>query len=363
MDIDNKLLLEFSKQLVVLYVEDDLELSRTTSILLSNFFKQVDTAVDGKEGLDKYLEYEKKNSEPYDLIITDINMPNMNGIELSKNILSHNINQHIIIISAHDEASFLHDAINLGVNAYINKPVNTNQLKLVLYKSSQIVSDHKSVSSHYNKIETLNLELENKNKELEETVKKLQVQSNATNTKSIQVASLLVHCENNPVENEKIDEYFAKDEYEEDSVFFMDDDCAEFKDLFVDITESIDAYLTDNNYDIIDGLNKDITKVSSILLHYTPFLDPLAKSFDDLNEAIVNNKDDFINLIHMSSESVLMLFDAIAVDMERYVERFSVESMAMKNIHHIHEPTSLSIRQIITLFVEDENTEGDIEFF
>lgn len=67
-------------------------------------------------------------------------------------------------------------------------------------------------------------------------------------------------------------------------------------------------------------------------------------------------------MINSSSDSVVTLFDAIAVDMERYVTRFSLESMAMSNIHHIHQPTTLSIKQVIVLF-SNEDEDGDIEFF
>jgi len=49
--------------------------------------------------------------------------------------------------------------------------------------------------------------------------------------------------------------------------------------------------------------------------------------------------------------------------MERYLERFGVESMAMKNIHHIHKPTSLSIEQIVAIINPEEVQTDEIEFF
>ena len=62
-------------------------------------------------------------------------------------------------------------------------------------------------------------------------------------------------------------------------------------------------------------------------------------------------------------DNAIMLFDAVSLDMERYIERFSVESMAMKNIHHIHHPTSLSIQQIIGMISPENIDEGEMEFF
>lgn len=76
---------------------------------------------------------------------------------------------------------------------------------------------------------------------------------------------------------------------------------------------------------------------------------------------MTENTDEFIELMTRDPQSILMLFDAVSSDIERYIERFSVESLAMKNIHHIHEPTALSIQQIITLFVPQEESEVETD--
>lgn len=61
------------------------------------------------------------------------------------------------------------------------------------------------------------------------------------------------------------------------------------------------------------------------------------------------NTDEFINVLEQDSDGDLMFFDVTNSDMERYTNRFSKESMAMKNAHHIHEPTVLSLREIVYL--------------
>jgi hypothetical protein len=71
--------------------------------------------------------------------------------------------------------------------------------------------------------------------------------------------------------------------------------------------------------------------------------------------------EEFVQILDSDSQNILMLFDAVSSDIERYVERFSVESLAMKNIHHIHEPTALSIQQIITIIVPPAEAEGDVD--
>ncbi len=141
-----KLLLEYSKELDILYVEDDRILADNTAELLENYFHSVDTVYDGKDGLDKYQEYSKANNRFYDIVITDIQMPKMDGIELCENILKKNEMQSIIITTAHNEINFLLSAIDLGIDGFLVKPLKTEQLIKVLFKTTCNVSDHKFVT-------------------------------------------------------------------------------------------------------------------------------------------------------------------------------------------------------------------------
>ncbi|MEA2018357.1 MAG: response regulator [Campylobacterota bacterium] len=87
----------------------------------------MDTASNGEEGLELY----KKNS--YDLVITDILMPKMDGIEMSKEIKEINQYQNILIISAYSDTKDFVTSIKLGIDGYIIKPIDYEQLNLTLY--------------------------------------------------------------------------------------------------------------------------------------------------------------------------------------------------------------------------------------
>ena len=84
---------------------------------------------------------------------------------------------------------------------------------------------------------------------------------------------------------------------------------------------------------------------------------------EELSSTVLAEPEKFAKMLADQQEFSIKLFDAIQIDMERYLERFSRESMAMKNIHHIHEPTSISIRQVIALINPDGIESGEIEFF
>jgi len=134
---------QFSKDLDVLYVEDDENLLEATSELLEDFFASVTTAVNGQDGLKKYKNYKKENNTYYDLIITDINMPKMNGLEMIKEIININLEQTTIVISAHNESERLIDLIHEGIANFVMKPIIPKQLMTSLYKTCRIIANQK----------------------------------------------------------------------------------------------------------------------------------------------------------------------------------------------------------------------------
>jgi len=113
-----------TKQFRVLYVEDEEIVRNQMIMILSMLFKEVDSASDGEEGLEKY----KTNPNKYDLIITDITMPKMNGLELSQKAKEINLSQKIVVISAHREDEFLSKIKEIGIDGVIFKPIELNNI-------------------------------------------------------------------------------------------------------------------------------------------------------------------------------------------------------------------------------------------
>ena len=120
MSIDKNLL----KRLTLLYVEDDDVIRNELSQLLANFFSKVLVARDGKEGFRTYLE----NQDHIDVILTDLNMPVLNGIDMIKRIREIDSKIAIIFATAHSDSEFLAEAIKLRVQEYIVKPIDIRNL-------------------------------------------------------------------------------------------------------------------------------------------------------------------------------------------------------------------------------------------
>ncbi|ADN09115.1 EAL domain-containing response regulator [Sulfurimonas autotrophica] len=149
--IDLKKLQEFTEDMKVLYVEDDKLIRVEIQEYLERFFPVVDLADNGEEGLQLY------NKGNYDLVISDINMPKMNGIEMSKAILQKNPNQAIIINSAYNEAEYLLELFNAGIEYYVLKPVNIKQLAKILYKIAE-ANHNQKIAKMYKDLTAENIE-------------------------------------------------------------------------------------------------------------------------------------------------------------------------------------------------------------
>ncbi|RLA69305.1 MAG: response regulator [Epsilonproteobacteria bacterium] len=114
-------IIKYSSDLKLLYVEDDLIARESIKIILEEFFKKIIVAVDGMDGLEKY----RDNS--VDLIITDINMPKLNGLKMIEKIREKDKDTPIMILSAYTESEYLNIGTKLGIGGYLLKPFDLDQ--------------------------------------------------------------------------------------------------------------------------------------------------------------------------------------------------------------------------------------------
>ncbi len=117
------------KNVTLLYVEDDLMTLEEISFFLKKYVKTLLIAKNGKEGLELFKEHNP------DMVITDIQMPIMNGLEMSEKIFEINPNIPIAITTAFSDGNYIMRAIELGIDKYIIKPINMQELLAVIQKS------------------------------------------------------------------------------------------------------------------------------------------------------------------------------------------------------------------------------------
>ncbi len=129
--INNFLLL---KDKTILFAEDDI-ISRTKVVeILTMIFDKVYSAQDGKEA------YEIYEDESPDIILTDIKMPKIDGLELIKKIRQNDYKTPIILMTSFAEQELLVDAANLSIDGYLVKPVSLEKLTFSLCKAIQRIN-------------------------------------------------------------------------------------------------------------------------------------------------------------------------------------------------------------------------------
>ncbi len=196
-------------------------------------------------------------------------MPNMDGIEMSTEIIKKNSLQAIIITTAYNEMGFLTKAIDIGISGFITKPINNIQFVNVLYKVSLAISDRRFVEEHVHQMEEMTIKLEEQNKELTERNLKLE--------KSLRILDTMVHKEQMThtkkeikTETQIIEENYIKEQI----TYLINEDLHELIELqsevdmiIINILNSIDSIEINS----LKELARRFSKYGSILSHYNFF--------------------------------------------------------------------------------------------
>jgi len=330
-----KLTLEYTQQLSVLYVEDDTVLIKSTTELFENYFKSVHIAENGELGLAKYKEFKELNGIFYDLVITDINMPRMNGLEMSEHLLEINPSQAIIIITAHNENEFLLKAIELGVNGFVTKPMENIQLSKVLYKTARSISDHKFVEDHVALMEELTLQLDTQNKELQQKNEALEKSLRMLNTVVTKESMVQTTIQNSTPLTDHHIIHQVQD--------LVNNDLYELKEILVEIDVGI-IKMIDNPYEISKErlvLMADLfAKYASVLSFYSFFSElssAMSKFATTMRNEPLPEKQECVKNIFMILESFIYVLgkwhEDISSDEEHKVNQF--DASIISDIHTI----------------------------
>ena len=139
----------FLDQIRVLFVDDEDGVRESYEMLLNMWCKKAYSAKNGKEGLDLFKEYKP------DIVVTDIKMPVMNGLDMIKHIKEIYPDTPTIITTAHQEPELLLDAVELQVDAYIVKPIPKKELKKRLEMIAKILLFEKERNMQYDILQNI----------------------------------------------------------------------------------------------------------------------------------------------------------------------------------------------------------------
>ncbi len=140
-NIDLVKLTEQTKKLSALVVEDEKVTNELLSSTFKNFFSDVQSSFNGIDALELY-----KSNKP-DVVFVDIIMSGMDGIELSRQIRLLNPTQIIIVISASNDIEKISESIEVGVNSFIQKPIDTKKIIELLNSVVAMITKKKKIET------------------------------------------------------------------------------------------------------------------------------------------------------------------------------------------------------------------------
>lgn len=115
-------------KLNILLVDDEDHLQEVLGLLLELDGHKVTTAYNGQEAL------EKAKNNKFDLVVTDLKMPGMTGLEMAKEFKNTNPDIHIIMITGYPTVETATEALKLGCDDYIAKPFHMDRMREIIKK-------------------------------------------------------------------------------------------------------------------------------------------------------------------------------------------------------------------------------------
>jgi len=140
-NVDLVQLTEQTKKLSAMVVEDEKVTNELLSSTFKNFFSKVNSYYTGEDALSAY-----KKAQP-DVVFVDIIMSGIDGIELSRQIRALNPAQIIIVISASNDIEKISESIEVGVNSFIQKPIDTKKIIELLTSVVAMITKKKKVET------------------------------------------------------------------------------------------------------------------------------------------------------------------------------------------------------------------------
>jgi len=346
--IEAKELIKYSKDLHVLYVEDDNSLRDETFMLLSNFFTKMDAVEDGLKALKLY------EDNRYDIVITDIRMPQLDGIEMTERILEINPEQPVIITSAHDETNYLLQLVNMGISSFVLKPLDLEKLMDVLYKVTKSIANENLIDSYRDKLEASNTALVEENKKLEKALRMFDARLAKENVQKKTTSE--------PKKEEKSQEKvlgtLTDEGLQKFNDYVLDNDQQELTELENEI-DSLTVIMILNeqvNDEKLQLLCSSIERYGQILTNY-PIFAQLGSNMTTLAQTLKNKTPEELT----EAKDAFVLMESFIFVLLKWKKEIFETGISDPNIY---DASMISDMQTIVLMLDpQEDDDGDMEFF
>jgi len=372
----------YARDMNVLMIDDEKTNIEFYKIAFGKFFNICDVAYDGQEALKMY----KKNINHYDLIVTDIKMPILNGLELVETIREINMEQSIIVITAITDLSINQSLAFYYIDGLLPKPVDTKKLFIMLYRILKKIAERKELSEYVKNLEDeANQALEYQSyfelliKKLKPLQENKEIQEAVSIMKTLIGKNEVIHEENiNTIKKMNISAETKKDirftsaeklvsasELVEDLDDTIFDKLEDFDEILENFIMTIHNFRNTKDESSINYL-KEVIKIlflfveivdaigffpiiSRSIANLTTFLNSL--TYDDIS---TNNRGELLAQILLGLED----------DLEKWIKSIFLEKSA-DNVHYLDASFSNNVLEIESIFndMELDEDNDDLEFF
>ncbi len=373
----------YARDMNVLIVDDEKANVEFYKIAFGKFFGICDVAHNGQEALEKY----QKNTNYYDLIVTDVEMPILNGLELVETIRETNMEQSIIVITAITDISINQNLAFYYIDGLLPKPVDTKKLFVILYRVLKKIAERKELSEYVKNLEDeANQALEYQSY-FELLIKKLKpLQENEEVQEAISIMKTLIG-KNEVIREESvhaIEKMSISSETKKDIRFTSTEKLVSASELAKDLDDSIfdkiedfeeileNLVLTIDNFgDAKDesSINylKEIIKKLSLFVEIVDtigFFPIISRSIANLITFLNSLTYDDIST-HDRGKLLAQMLLGLEDDLKKWIESIFLEQNA-DNVHYLDASFSNNVLEIESIFNDmelDDEDEDDLEFF
>ncbi len=268
--MNSKHLRAVASDIAVLYAEDDPIISESFERYLSRFFKKVVKAKNGAEALEAYKQ------ERFELVLTDIDMPVMDGLKLIEEVRRIDEFQVVMVSSAKSDAKLLIDLLNKGVFGFIPKPVNLDEATAHLHHVCDRIQDKKMLMHYVAELEAIGSATSEKR-----CSGSCVAQSIIQEYKKAEEPSIAAAAEEDEFEFFPSPTPVKQENKENDLIYhdyfrqLLDEDREELSDQLGDIDSSLMAAFSDRggNALYVSKLGASMMRYGNVLMHYQFFSD------------------------------------------------------------------------------------------
>ncbi len=332
---------KYTRELTILIAEDEEEAREQLKSLFSRLFKEVVATSDGEEGLNEFRLGEKK----FDIVLTDINMPKMDGITMIREIRKIDEIVPIAVLSAYNESEKLIDIINAGADSFLQKPLNIDEAIGILYRLSVRACDARVVQGYMKQLEEQNIELLNLKKtvKMQDSVIKVRVANENKNA----------IAKSDTKTQQDHSDYYKN---------ILEEDVSELVDLVSEIESYVLLTFQDSaiNEEYVEKIAGSFQKFGSILYRY-PIFGDLSSSLFELSKTILDKKSAFL----AKQDFVVPFLENLIMVLHKYVD--DVWKKPAKNPHFYDASMINDIKTFMNIVSGDNSAdtsaEDILEFF